>query len=168
MLEELVEKARRGNKKAFELLAEKVRDQLFKTALLQLRNEDDALDAVQEALTKAYINIGTLRQSKYFKTWIVRILLNECHNIRNYNNKVVTMENEYTSSEDMNESDVHLNCILDGLDEKIRVVVDLRYNHRFKLYEIGEILDIPEGTVKSRLNRAYSLLRKEYGEKEAL
>ncbi|MFZ5989561.1 MAG: sigma-70 family RNA polymerase sigma factor [Bacillota bacterium] len=173
---EFVDKAKQGSEKAFMILVEDMKAQMYKTAYVRLRNEQDALDAVQEAFIKAFSSIKSLRENRFFKTWLIRILLNECHNIQQYKRKVIPMENnlveqKYTSEQDSIETmDIH--SVLNQLDDIYKEVIDLRYNHDLKFEDIARVLDIPLGTVKSRLNRAHSLLRNqlrdEYCEKEVL
>jgi RNA polymerase sigma-70 factor (ECF subfamily) len=71
-----------------------MKPQMYRTALMQLRNEHDALDAVQETLIKAFQNIKSLKQNRFFKSWIIRILINECHNIQRYKKKIIPMEKD--------------------------------------------------------------------------
>lgn len=160
---DFVEKAKRGSEKAFMVLVDGMKHQLYKTAFVKLRNEEDALDAVQEALIKAFSSIGSLRENRFFKTWLIRILLNECHNIKKYKNKVIPTEDHLIELKHISESDsietLDIHNVLNQLDDIYKEVIDLRYNHDLKFYDIAKILDIPLGTVKSRLNRAHSLLR---------
>lgn len=172
-MDELVEKARNGNAKAFVAAVDGMKEQMYKTAFMQLKNEHDALDAVQEAFSKAFSGIRSLREARFFKTWLVRILLNECHNIQRQRRKVIPMSEEVVEycekgQHYLNESNVEVSSIIDGLEDIYRKVVDLRYNHDLKLEEIASVLDIPVGTVKSRLNRALKLLKLQYLEKEVL
>jgi RNA polymerase sigma-70 factor (ECF subfamily) len=172
-LVEFVEKAKQGSENAFMILIENMKAQMYKTALLRLHNEQDALDAVQEAVIKAFSGIKGLRENRFFKTWLIRILLNECNNITRYKRKVVPIDTAPCQSGQGVEPDLagamDIHNLLSNLDEIYRVVIDLRYNHDLKFDDIARVLDIPTGTVKSRINRAHSLLReqlsKEYCEK---
>jgi RNA polymerase sigma-70 factor (ECF subfamily) len=166
-LTELVEKAKAGNKQAFMELIDTMKLQLYKTALVRLRNEQDALDAVQEALYKAFSNIKNLRENQFFKTWLIRILLNECYNIEQYKQKVIPLDNSQFNTDQHNENDSIESMDIRNLTKKLetiyREVIDLRYNHDLKFEDIALVLDIPVGTVKSRLNRAHILLRERLG-----
>lgn len=164
-LTELVEKAKAGDKNAFMALIDTMKLQLYKTALIKLGNEHDALDAVQEALYKAFSGIKNLRQPCFFKTWLIRILINECYNIQQHNRKVVPLDNSLYNSEHQQENksveSIDIQNLTGKLDEIYKEVIDLRYNHDLKFDDIAVILDIPVGTVKSRLNRAHKLLREQ-------
>jgi len=164
-LTELVEKAKAGDKNAFMVLVDTMKLQLYRTALIKLGNEHDALDAVQEALYKAFSNIKNLRQTCFFKTWLIRILINECYNIQQYNRKVVPLDDSFYNPEHRQENksveSIDIQNLTGKLDEIYKEVIDLRYNHDLKFDDIAVILDIPVGTVKSRLNRAHKLLREQ-------
>ena len=80
-MEELVEKAKNKDKNAFSELIINVKKELYLVAKLKLKNEDDISDAIQETLLKSYKNIRKLRKNDMFRTWIIKILINECNNI---------------------------------------------------------------------------------------
>lgn len=162
---ELVEKAKAGNENAFVELFDTVKVQLYKTALVRLCNEQDALDAIQESLVKAFSNIKNLRENKFFKTWLIRILINECNNIEAYRKKVILKDNALDNNSHQDEQDLSMSMDIRVLTSKLdtiyKEVIDLRYNHDLKLEDIAIILDIPLGTVKSRLNKAHKLLKEQ-------
>ncbi|MDP4181786.1 MAG: sigma-70 family RNA polymerase sigma factor [Bacillota bacterium] len=170
MNHEHIEKAKKGSGKHFMLLIEEIKVQLYKTALIRLRNEQDALDAVQEALIKAFSGIKNLKHGCFFKTWMIRIVINECYNILKYKNKVIPMDREnfeFYNKEFLSFEEVEMRSILSELDDIHREVLDLRYNQDLRLEEISELLGVPIGTVKSRLHRAHGILKAQYIEKEA-
>ena len=78
-IEELVERSKKNDKEAYVQLIEYLQKDLFKIAIAKLKNEDDAQDAVQATVVNAYMNIEKLENNRYFKTWIIKILLNECN-----------------------------------------------------------------------------------------
>lgn len=162
---ELVEKAKAGNQNAFMELFDTIKVQLYKTALVRLCNEQDALDAIQESLVKAFSNIKNLRENQFFKTWLIRILLNECNNIEAYRRKVILHDNALDDNTHHDEHDSAMSMDIRNLTGKLdtiyKEVIDLRYNHDLKLEDIAVLLDIPLGTVKSRLNKAHKLLKEQ-------
>lgn len=164
----LISEAKNENSNAFMALVENIKAQLYKTAFMQLRNEQDALDAVRETLVKAFAGIRDLGQDELFKTWLIRILISECHRIRNCRKKVIPAEREYVQPEDAyideNVGSMDMADMLEKLEAMYIEVIDLRYNHDMKLEEISKALDIPAGIVKSRLNTVHRILRKEYAE----
>ena len=80
-MEEVLEKAQNGDKKAYEEIIKLIEKDLYNIADVKLGNSEDAKDAVQEALIKFYKNIDKIQNPQYVKTWAVRILINECNNI---------------------------------------------------------------------------------------
>ena len=76
-MEDLIEKAKKGDKESFTRLVLLVKNELYHVAKARLNNEEDVCDAIQETTITAYKNIKELKDSRYFKTWIIRILINE-------------------------------------------------------------------------------------------
>ena len=132
-----------------------------------LKNDSDCGDAVQETILKAYEKLSTLKKEKYFRTWITRILINECKGILRKRKNVIPYE-EYMDNMKMTEEDrySHLYMAIMELTEDLRVLVTLYYLEGFSLKEISEALDIPEGTIKSRLSRAREFLKVQLSEEE--
>lgn len=129
----------------------------YKTAKAILKNEDDIEDAIQDTLESAYKSIQTLKEPKYFKTWMTRILINKCYDILRKKAKVIPLDSEVLENKEdprlFNEQ-VELQMILDKLSQDLKDIVILFYYNDFKQDEIAKILDIPKETVKSRLHRA--------------
>ena len=80
-MEELIKSALDGNKDSYVALIKSIETELFKIASSQLNNIDDVNDAIQETILNSYSKLHTLKNYNYFKTWIIRILINECNNI---------------------------------------------------------------------------------------
>lgn len=158
------ELAKRGNKEAFKRLIEENKKYLFNIAISILENEEDAGDAIGETIIKAYENIKKLREPKFFKTWITRILINESKKMLISRGRVVSIEDykpEQMVNESNKEENIDLKKALMKLTKEHYNVVMLFYYNDLKIKEIAEILNIPEGTVKSRLNNAKSRLYQE-------
>ena len=145
---------------------------MYKTAIAILKDEDDANDAIQEALYSAYKNYYSLREKSYFTTWIIKILINKCCNIINKNKKIAyiddTVIQNTASSEDNYEIENSLEWVLNQIDKDLKEIVVLYYYDDFSVADIANILEIPQGTVKSRLSRAREqikeIINKEEGE----
>jgi RNA polymerase sigma-70 factor (ECF subfamily) len=134
-----------------------------------LKNDCDCADAVQETITKAYSKLHSLRDERFFRTWLCRILINECYRICHTNKRVVPLE-DYMDIENPPQQQNELglfNAIME-LKTDLRLVIVLHYIEGFQTTEVAEILKIPEGTVKSRLWRARTVLKSILGEKEVL
>lgn len=158
----LVKKAMKGNPKAYGQLIHLYQNYLYKTAYLYLKNEDAALDVVQDCILKGYEAINTLKHPEYFKTWLTRILINDAI-------AALKKQNVFTSIESIEElADVNRNMIeekwdlyeaIDTLPEKLKTVIILKYFNELKISEISHSMNIPEGSVKSYLSRAREELR---------
>ena len=120
---------------------------LYRVAMSMLRNEKDCEDAVQTAILTAYEKLGTLKHEEYFKTWLVRILINVC-------NKQLKSASKTT---ELNDTDLSSGNA--EVSSEIRQVIVLYYIEDFSVKEIKSIVKIPEGTVKSRLSKGRALLK---------
>ncbi len=131
-----------------------------------LRSDSDCEDAVHNAILNAYMHLGSLREDRFFKTWFVRILLNECYKISRYNRRYISAEQSGPSDEAVrDEGYTELYEAISGLPEKIRLAVVLHYIEDMTVEDTAKVLKIPVGTVKSRLNTGRRLL-KEYMEED--
>ena len=121
---------------------------LYRVAMSMLRNEKDCEDAVQTAILTAFEKLGMLRREEYFKTWLVRILINVCNKQLKSAAKTAELHDTDISS-DSAEASTEIRMAIESLPVKIRQVVVLYYIEQFTVKEIKQILKIPEGTVKS-------------------
>lgn len=138
---------------------------LYRTAWAILGNEADAGDAVQETTIRAYRAFDQLKGGAVaFPAWIRRILVNTCTQIIRKRTRVIPVERPEDMSD---ERAAEMELSLDGdvwdavreLDERYRAVVVLRFLNDMQLEDIATALDIPLGTVKSRLHTALKMLR---------
>ncbi|MFE8699970.1 RNA polymerase sigma factor [Cytobacillus sp. FJAT-54145] len=167
--EALVLRAQQGNKEAFVQLIKEMESSLYKVSKAILLTDSECLDAVQETILIAYTSIHQLREPKFFKTWITRILINECNKLRKNQTKIIKMEGIHEPSVvEQRDSIIDLQAAIELLDTDLRTIITLYYYEDLSVKEIGTVLDIAEGTVKSRLNRArtklYNLLDSDYEE----
>lgn len=139
---------------------------LYRTAWAILGNEADAGDALQEATIRAYRAFGQLKGgAAAFPQWMRRILVNTCTQILRKRMRVVPVERPEDLAEEqfVAEADIPLGSevweAVSLLDERYRAVVVLRFLNDMQLEDIATALDIPLGTVKSRLHTALKLLR---------
>lgn len=135
-------------------------EMLYRISMSMLKNEKDCEDAVQTAILKAYEKLSTLKNEEYFKTWLVRILINICNKQLKLRSKTVVTENYNQIGEP--KEDLELRMLVESLPIKIRQVVVLYYIEQFTTKEISGILKIPKGTVLSRLSKGRELLKLEY------
>lgn len=134
---------------------------LYRVAKSMLGSEADCADAAQNALLRAWEKQHTLRDTAYFKTWLTRILINECRAMLRQRARFVPLEEEAAEGEIAPERDSGLYEAVMGLDVKYRVPFMLYYIEGFRTREIASMLKLPEGTVKTRLRRAREILRTE-------
>ena len=157
--EVLVKRVQQGDKDAFVRLIKDMESSLYKVSRAILLSDSECLDAVQETILIAYTNIHQVREPKFFKTWITRILINECNKIRKVQTKIVKMDSYLEpSTTEKPEVFVDLQTAIDSLEADLRTVITLYYYEDLSVKDIGTILDIAVGTVKSRLNRARTKL----------
>jgi len=135
---------------------------LYRIAHAILFSDADCADAIQEAVFKGWMKKGGLREEKYFETWMVRILINECRNLLRSGKNTPLPLNEALAAgtqAELNE-DIHLRTAIRRLPEKYRMPLLLHHLEGYSLAEIARMLDIPQGMVKSRLHQGRSALRR--------
>lgn len=132
---------------------------LYRVSMSMLKNETDCKDAVQAAILAAYEKLDTLKKEKYFKTWLVRILINICNQQLRSRNRVISLQ-DYTETPSIShDCDIDVKMALEQLTMNVREVIVLYYMEDFSVKEISQILKIPNGTVKSRLSKGRVLLK---------
>jgi len=132
---------------------------LFAASYAILGNSDACADAVQSALMKAWQSRDSLKNAAGFKSWMVQIVSNESKNYLRRKPNLPLDDNIPTAEEDQNHIDVKQ--AVNALPESARLVVMLYYFERYSVKDICILLNLPEGTVHSRLSRAREQLRKE-------
>ncbi|AOY77710.1 RNA polymerase sigma factor [Clostridium formicaceticum] len=162
-------KAKNGDKEAFLSLMNENRLNMYRVARGILKNEEDIKDAIQNTLIKAFENMYTLKKEAYFKTWLIRILINECNETWRKNKRSISLEENIEGIDEKyhdHYENMDLIKAIHSLSEELRVTITLFYFEDLSVKNISEILKISEGTVKSRLNRARVKLREILGEEE--
>lgn len=144
---------------------EENQDKLYRIAFSYVKNEDLALDIVQESIEKALRNIKTLKHEEYVKTWFYRILINESLGyIRRNKNTILCQVEDLKDDIEWND-----NITIEGIDlynnigklkEKLRTVIILRFFEDLKIEEIARITKTSPNTVKSRLYKGLEELKK--------
>lgn len=141
----------------FELLIKENLTSMYRVAKGILKIEEDVEDAIQTTILIAFNKINTLKDERYFKTWLIRILINECNKIykKNKNNQKEISDELYTTQ---NYENIDLYDAIKCLKEDLRVITILYYFDDMSYKDISTALNIAEGTVKSRLFRAKEAL----------
>jgi len=175
---QLIQKAKTGDERSFESLILGCQSKAYNIALRYLKNEEDALDALQESFIKIFRHLNSFKEDSRFDTWVYRIVVNTCNDMlrKNSNQKITdsifrTEEEKDTIIEipdssgspeevlDKKEKSEHLLYCLDKLNQEQKEIIILRDIHGFSYDEISGILDCSVGTVKSRINRSRLRLR---------
>jgi len=184
----LLDRSKSGDVAAFEQLIEGYQRKIFNIALRIVGNYDDAGDLAQEVLIRIYKSIRNFKEQSSFSTWVYRITTNVClDEIRKRKNrKVISLDEELKfddgemsrqiASDDPLPEDTAerselreiVNNAINSLSEEHRVVIILRDIQGFSYEEIAEMVKCPEGTIKSRINRARQALRNILQEKREL
>ena len=135
---------------------------LYHISWSMLSNQEDCADAVQEALTRAWQNHHTLRNEKAFKSWLVQILTNVCRDMlrKRQKQRYVPLEDDTLATMASDSSGLSVFVMLQSLTPEHRLAVVLYYLEGYRMRDIAQILNIPVGTVKSRLTNARVSLRK--------
>lgn len=154
-------KAKGIDKEAYISFITENKEMLYRVAFGYLRDENKALDAVDEAVYLGYVHINDLKEPKYLKTWTVRILINECYNILRKNKHELNMAVLPENSINFGEDTIYLKFAVDNLPEDLRKIIILRYFGGYTISETSEILEIPEGTVSTRSRKALEILKVE-------
>ncbi|MDY3251003.1 MAG: sigma-70 family RNA polymerase sigma factor [Candidatus Choladocola sp.] len=156
----LVKKAQKGDPESFVQLIESCKNSMYKVARGYFDCEDDVADAMAETVALAWEHLGELKKAEYFKTWLIRILINTCNRmVRNRKKCEVTELVPELQYLDNRFSDVEFREMLSSFPEDCRMILLLYYGEQFHTREIAEILGMKENTVKSKLRRTRGTLR---------
>lgn len=163
-MEELVKKAKNNDENAFDELIILIEKELYLIAKIKLRNDDDIADAIQETILKCYQNIHKLRDTKLFKTWTIKILINECNKIyrKKEKYKISIEDNEienYIKSEENYDENIEFNILIRKLETEEKIILTLYYCSGYTTKEISKILHKNENTIRSKMARAKAKLK---------
>jgi RNA polymerase sigma-70 factor (ECF subfamily) len=166
MLQELVDRARRGDHDAFAGLAAATIGRLDAAARLILRDPDQAKDAVQETLVRAWRDMPTLRSSDQFDAWLHRLLYRSCidemRRLRRHRFDLELISIDVAARDDAMSSMADRDQLergFDRLEPEARALIVLHHYLDLPMAEVAFALGIPLGTAKSRLHRALQLMR---------
>ena len=180
----LIQKAIEGDRDSLEALLLSCKGKAYSIACRYMKNEDDAMDALQESYIKIFRNLSRFNFESRFDTWVYRIVMNTCNDLYRKNKKnanIISLSNSYDEEETAGaefavadtgagpeqlyerkeESRYLIECV-NRLNDEHRQVIILRDMKGFSYEEISEILDCSLGTVKSRISRARLRLREIY------
>lgn len=148
----LVKKARLKEPDAFTRLMKFYMKDMYRVAISILHNDEDVADAIQDTILTCWEKMHMLNDIKFFKTWMTKILINKCFDIRNITKNMVAYE-ENDEAVSYDECNIELKEALSSLDEKYRIPIMLFYGQGYRIKEIAKMLHIPVSTIQTRLAR---------------
>ena len=153
------------DKQEFARRVTQMQSSLYRVAASYLRGESDRLDAVSEAIARAWEKRGTLREKAWFATWITRILIRVCVDIQRKQKRMTPVDTlpETPTGED---SCAALREAVDSLPQKLRTMIVLYYMEGYDVQTIARIMGTTKGAVCAGLSRAREKLRSMLGEEE--
>src|SRR5699024_209206 len=176
---EKIKKVKKGDQTAFEDVVAYYQDRMYQHCLRMLGNNHEAEDIAQEAFIRAYVNIHTFDHNRKFSTWLYRIATNLTIDRLRKRKPDYHLDAEIRGTEGLDwysqlatkerlpeeelqnlELQNYIHKQIASLPKIYRSIIMLRYLEEFSLKEISEILDIPLGTVKTRIHRGREVLRK--------
>ncbi|MBR2290269.1 MAG: sigma-70 family RNA polymerase sigma factor [Clostridia bacterium] len=166
-MEELIEKSKNGDEEAFTELVISIETVLYKVARTRLGNEEDIKEAVQETIIQSFKSIKKLKKNEFFKTWMIKILINNCNKVYKKNKKVNNVQyddsilSETSYSMESVENNLDFFFIIQKLSYDERITLILYYSESFTTKEIAKLLGKSESAIKNRLSRARNKLKKE-------
>ena len=160
----LVKAAQKGNASAFAELLSEHQNKLYRIAFAHFRNEQDAFEAMQEVACRAFKGIKKLKAPQYFSTWITRIVLNYCADELKRRDRSVSswsgeMEPPPSEVEDDRIMAMDMRQAVDQLQPQSKQLIILKYYEDLTITQISQMLECPDGTIKTRLHKALRELR---------
>ena len=153
------------DKDAFAARVTAMQQSLYRVAASYLRGEADRLDAVCEAVARAWEKRSTLRDERLFATWLTRILIRECVNIQRRQRRTVPVEAlPEQAQEDESDAVRSLREAIETLPQRQRTMVVLHYMEDYDVREVARIMGTTRGAVCAGLSRAREALRRRIGE----
>ena len=142
-----------------------IQKDLYCIAKMKIKNENDIEDIIQETMINAYTNLKKLKSNNYFKTWIIRILINNCNKF--YKRKNLKSLDDKDGIDRIPAKEIDLSTIefenfIAFLTEEERTILVLYYSLSYTTKEIAQILQKREGTICSKISRAKTKIKEKY------
>lgn len=144
------------------------KQRLYRIAYIYVKNQEDALEIVQEAVYKAFLNIKKLKEPEYFNSWITKIIVNSSLDYIKKRNKVIYFgeEEELFGVGAKDKEYLDLYDAVDKLQGTYKTVIILKYFEDLKIKDIAKILELSESNVKNYMHKALNMLRVQLKEGE--
>ena len=159
-MKELIERLKSGDEIAFKELTQLIGNDLYRVARTRLKDDDDINDAIQNTMMYTYRNVKRIKNTESFKSWMLRILINECNKIYNSNKKKNNIFNKLVGNSEINSYDnsiqivqdkMNFEALIDSLSYEEKLVITLHYNSQLSCSQIAKILNSSTNTIKSRI-----------------
>ena len=174
-LESYILESKNGNQESFEYLINYLQNDLYKIAYTRLTSIDDINEAVQNTIIRIYYNLKKVKNYNYFKTWAIKILINEINKIYKTNKKrdslkdISYYENTYfyndISQMQKIENDIDFDKVMNTLKYDEKIIVILKYTDQYTFENIYKILRLNINKKKSKFFRSREKLKKYYEER---
>lgn len=180
LINKRIKQVLKGDQSAYEDIVNLYQHKLYQVCYRMLGSKEEAEDITQEAFVRAYINLHSFDQKRKFSTWIYRIATNLCIDRIRKKKPDYYLDAEVTGTEGLDmysqiaadeqlpeetleqmELQERIQYEISRLPDKYRAVIVLKYIEELSLQEISEILEMPLGTVKTRIHRGREALRKQ-------
>lgn len=171
-MKQLLKKAMKGDQQAFIQLIELNRTSIVQTASSILKNKEDMEDAIQDCIVTVYQKLPTLHEPRYFKTWMIRILINICCDIVRGRKRVTDFapyleESSIQDSALQSDMKSDVAVVMEELQKNDRLLLSLFYMEDLSVRQISEMMHLSENAVKLRISRSRKKFKRIYLEKEA-
>lgn len=163
--EELINRAKHGDKEAFNKLIEPYHKKMYVVAMAYLKNYADAEDAIQDTLYKIYVNLWMVNDANTFRVWIFTILKNTCNDIYRKNKKDIIPFDDKTIEifqYNSTKKDLALFELIEFLEKEERLLLLSKYIWGFKTRELSKIFKCNESTIKMKLSKAREKIKEIY------
>ena len=160
--------AKKGDDEAYIRMIERCKQSMYKVARSYLKNEEDIADVLQESILKCYQSLTRLQKPHFFKTWLIRIVINECNDLLRKKKRECQMEEEempFMGQKEQGYSNVEFEDLMQCIPEKYRTILVLYYAEGYNSREIAMMLGMRSATVRTRLVRGRTLLKIYLGDK---
>lgn len=167
---DLAKRAIAGDEQALVALLQQHEASLYRIAFSYLKNKHDAIEAIQEHTYRCFRSIRKVKEPAYIETWLVRVLINICHDMKRKGQREIPSEymeeNVAVSAENANAMSLVVMEAIEQLTLAQQELIYLKYFQDQKNADIADALQVPEGTIKSRLHTALNKLKLWFREEE--
>ncbi len=164
---QMISRAIHGDDEALVEVLKSISDQLLKTSMAFLGDRDMAKDCISETIAKVYKHRKKVKEPVFFKTWVMKILINECKDELKRNQKYIALPEDFDIAQPIEEDFEFVKETMERLPFDLKQIIVLKFYNQLTFREISLVLNIPESTIKSRYTLALRKMRVELEENYA-